>query len=78
MAGGEFDLIRRWFAQLGATLNDVAIGVGDDAALLRLPLLQPLASPFPQLLLRLRLLLQPLVSPFPLLLLRLRRAAGSE
>ncbi|MCP5142805.1 MAG: thiamine-phosphate kinase [Chromatiales bacterium] len=38
MAGGEFDLIRRWFAQLGATRNDVAIGVGDDAALLRVPI----------------------------------------
>jgi thiamine-monophosphate kinase len=34
---GEFDLIRRYFARLGAARSDVVLGVGDDAALLRVP-----------------------------------------
>jgi thiamine-monophosphate kinase len=33
----EFDLIRTHFAALGATREDVRLGVGDDCALLRLP-----------------------------------------
>lgn len=37
MATGEFDLIRRWFAQLGAARDDVLLGVGDDAAVLHVP-----------------------------------------
>jgi thiamine-monophosphate kinase len=36
MAGGEFALIRRWFAGFGAG-DDVLLGVGDDAAVLRIP-----------------------------------------
>jgi hypothetical protein len=31
---GEFELIDRFFAKLGATRSDVLLGVGDDAALL--------------------------------------------
>ena len=34
---GEFDLIERHFKALGATRDDVVLGVGDDAALLRPP-----------------------------------------
>lgn len=34
---GEFELIDRFFARLGATRGDVVLGVGDDAALLRVP-----------------------------------------
>jgi thiamine-monophosphate kinase len=34
---GEFDLIRRYFSRLGADRSDVVLGVGDDAALLRMP-----------------------------------------
>jgi thiamine-monophosphate kinase len=34
---GEFELIDRWFARLGAKRDDVLLGVGDDAALLRVP-----------------------------------------
>ena len=34
---GEFELIDRYFAQLGARRGDVALGVGDDAALLTVP-----------------------------------------
>jgi thiamine-monophosphate kinase len=33
----EFELIRRYFARAGAERSDVELGVGDDAALLRLP-----------------------------------------
>lgn len=33
----EFDLIRDWFARVGAERDDVALGVGDDCALLRVP-----------------------------------------
>jgi thiamine-monophosphate kinase len=34
---GEFELIDRYFARLGAERADVVLGVGDDAALLRVP-----------------------------------------
>jgi thiamine-monophosphate kinase len=34
---GEFELIDRYFAHLGAKRDDVVLGVGDDAALLRVP-----------------------------------------
>jgi thiamine-monophosphate kinase len=34
---GEFDLIRRYFSRLGAGRSDVVLGIGDDAALLRVP-----------------------------------------
>jgi thiamine-monophosphate kinase len=34
---GEFDLIRRYFSRIGAGRADVVLGVGDDAALLRVP-----------------------------------------
>ncbi len=34
---GEFDLIRRFFTGIGAARSDVELGVGDDAALLRMP-----------------------------------------
>src|SRR6516162_9737085 len=34
---GEFALIERYFRALGAARADVTLGVGDDAALLRLP-----------------------------------------
>lgn len=34
---GEFELIDRFFARLGARRGDVVLGVGDDAALLRVP-----------------------------------------
>jgi len=34
---GEFELIERYFASLGAARADVALGVGDDAALLEVP-----------------------------------------
>lgn len=37
MALGEFELIERWFAQLGARRDDVVLGVGDDGALLAPP-----------------------------------------
>jgi thiamine-monophosphate kinase len=33
----EFDLIRRYFSRLGAARSDVELGVGDDAAILRVP-----------------------------------------
>ena len=33
----EFDLIRRYFAEIGPSRADVALGVGDDCALLRVP-----------------------------------------
>jgi thiamine-monophosphate kinase len=34
---GEFDLIRRFFTDIGVARSDVMLGVGDDAALLRMP-----------------------------------------
>ena len=34
---GEFELIERYFAAVGASRSDVVLGVGDDAAVLRLP-----------------------------------------
>ena len=34
---GEFELIERYFAHLGARREDVVLGIGDDAALLRVP-----------------------------------------
>jgi thiamine-monophosphate kinase len=34
---GEFELIRRFFTDIGAARFDVELGVGDDAALLRMP-----------------------------------------
>jgi len=34
---GEFDLIRRYFSRIGGGRSDVVLGVGDDAALLRMP-----------------------------------------
>jgi thiamine-monophosphate kinase len=34
---GEFDLIRRYFSRIGSARSDVLLGVGDDAALLRMP-----------------------------------------
>jgi thiamine-monophosphate kinase len=37
MALGEFELIGRFFARLGAQRQDVVLGVGDDAALLQVP-----------------------------------------
>ncbi|MBK1694368.1 thiamine-phosphate kinase [Chromatium weissei] len=39
----EFDLIRRFFIDLGAARTDVALGVGDDCALLEIPAGQQLA-----------------------------------
>jgi thiamine-monophosphate kinase len=39
----EFDLIRRFFADLGPTRADVLLGVGDDCALLEVPAGQSLA-----------------------------------
>lgn len=39
----EFELIRRYFAHLGAERADVALGVGDDCALLNIPAGQTLA-----------------------------------
>lgn len=39
----EFDLIRTWFSGLGSARADVALGVGDDCALLRVPPGQSLA-----------------------------------
>ena len=33
----EWQLIKRYFQDLGATRDDVALGIGDDAALLRVP-----------------------------------------
>src|SRR5580698_4934336 len=33
----EFELIRRYFSRLGAARADVLLGVGDDAAILRVP-----------------------------------------
>jgi thiamine-monophosphate kinase len=41
---GEFDLIRRYFSRIGATRPDVVLGVGDDAALLRMPADMELAA----------------------------------
>lgn len=40
---GEFELIRRYFAGLTPESADVALGIGDDAALLRVPAGQELA-----------------------------------
>lgn len=37
MAGGEFELIDRYFRALGAPRGDVVLGVGDDGAILRSP-----------------------------------------
>jgi len=37
MAGGEFELIDRYFRALGAPRADVVLGVGDDGAILRPP-----------------------------------------
>lgn len=37
MSLGEFELIERYLSRLGAGRDDVALGVGDDAALLRPP-----------------------------------------
>jgi thiamine-monophosphate kinase len=37
MALSEFELIERYFARLGAPRDDVVLGVGDDAALLDVP-----------------------------------------
>ena len=37
MSAGEFELIERHFAALGAARDDVILGVGDDAALLVAP-----------------------------------------
>ncbi len=37
MPVGEFELIERFFARLGATRADVRLGIGDDAALLATP-----------------------------------------
>jgi thiamine-monophosphate kinase len=34
---GEFEVIRRYFSRMGAARSDVVLGVGDDAALLRVP-----------------------------------------
>jgi len=34
---GEFELIERYFAAVGATRSDVVLGVGDDAAVLSVP-----------------------------------------
>ena len=41
---GEFELIERYFSRLGATRGDVALGVGDDAALLAVPAGQQLVA----------------------------------
>ncbi len=41
---GEFDLIRRFFTGIGAARSDVVLGVGDDAALLRVPAETDLAA----------------------------------
>ena len=37
MALSEFDIIRRYFARGGPARTDVALGIGDDAALVRVP-----------------------------------------
>lgn len=37
MSLSEFDLIRRFFAAVGATRDDVLLGVGDDCALVQVP-----------------------------------------
>ncbi|MBM5812031.1 MAG: thiamine-phosphate kinase [Gammaproteobacteria bacterium] len=37
MPVGEFELIERWFRDCGAARADVRLGVGDDAALVRVP-----------------------------------------
>jgi thiamine-monophosphate kinase len=37
MSLGEFELIRRFFTQAGPRRADVALGIGDDAALVRVP-----------------------------------------
>jgi thiamine-monophosphate kinase len=44
VALGEFELIERWFAQLGARRDDVVLGVGDDGALLSPPAGQELVA----------------------------------
>ncbi len=44
MALGEFELIARYFAALGAVRSDVPLGVGDDAALLAPPAGQQLVA----------------------------------
>jgi thiamine-monophosphate kinase len=41
---GEFELIDRWFAQLGARRDDVILGVGDDGAVLAPPADQQLVA----------------------------------
>ncbi len=41
---GEFDLISRYFSRLGCARSDVLLGVGDDAALLRMPANAELAA----------------------------------
>jgi len=41
---GEFELIDRWFAHLGARRDDVTLGVGDDGALLVPPVGQDLVA----------------------------------
>jgi thiamine-monophosphate kinase len=33
----EFELIRRYFSRLGSARAEVLLGVGDDAAILRVP-----------------------------------------
>jgi thiamine-monophosphate kinase len=43
MSGDEFDLIRRYFTQQAVARSDVLLGVGDDAALLRVGSLADLA-----------------------------------
>src|SRR5687767_10890446 len=37
MALGEFELIERFFSRPGAERQDVVLGVGDDAAVVRVP-----------------------------------------
>jgi thiamine-monophosphate kinase len=37
MSLGEFELIKRFFADAGPRCEDVALGIGDDAALVRVP-----------------------------------------
>src|ERR1700722_10295540 len=37
MGASESELIERYFLHLGAARDDVALGIGDDAALLRVP-----------------------------------------
>ena len=40
---GEFDLIRQYFHQATSQRDDVSLGIGDDCALLQVPLGQQLA-----------------------------------